>query len=77
MSCRAVFVVLLDQCKGWGSLLSSVVRDLAQYNVMELPQDAEEPPSEPCLRRAVGRKGEESSVEVNELSVAGVPPRCA
>ena len=46
---------------------------------MDFPlDDAEEPPSEPRLRRAAGRKGEEdSSAEVNELSAAVVSLRCA
>lgn len=43
---------------------------------MELAQDEEELTSEPRLRRACGRKGEESSAEVNELSAAVVPLRC-
>lgn len=44
---------------------------------MDFPRDADELPSEPRLRRATGRKGEEeSSAEVNELSAAVVPPGC-
>lgn len=73
MSCRAVFVELLDRRKGW---VSSLVRDLARYDDMELAQDEEELTSEPRLRRADGRKEEESSAEVNELSAAVVPLRC-